>query len=65
MNKDRPEAPPNDLHTTKREVLLDNLKTNINNLVWTSVPDTLTMIESDQLACEIYALIMKRWDAIT
>ena len=48
--------------SVKQEDATDNLKERINNLLWTTLPDTVTLQKAEQIAITIHSLILKEWE---
>lgn len=41
-----------------------DLKIAINNLLWTYLPDSITLRKAEELSCKIYDLIQKEWEIV-
>ena len=42
---------------------LDNLKREINSLLWDHLPDRTTMGKAEMIACNVFEMIQKEWNS--
>lgn len=48
-------------HTVEKDVVLEGLKNRVNEFLWVSLPDDVTLGRAEQIAVKIYDLIEREW----